>query len=370
MCFGDACRMNGWEHTAAVRAAARVRELPQGWTRSLGVTVEPAGPRPVRLLRKFVSFVRTTARYINAITDIEERPVVLFLEWFDLVHIAAFALALLGVPARKLSNTAAWMNFRFAFSNNAYLRRMKWLLSLIERRLAGGLVIFTENDLVAESHARMLGRKAHVLPMPQMVTPDEPWQLPGYASQPERARQLVCFWPGQAAPEKGLAIISSLTKSTSPAARGVTIVADESARFTAVEGGCAIILLKKGMSRADYIGWLRTMDLALVPYMPEAYANRTSGIFGDAIAVGKPPVVTEGTWMAHELRRFDLGELVVDWDAPDVIETLTRLAHDPRVANKLAVLTAAYADFHSRRGYARVIKQVFDTTHRAARGTP
>src|SRR4051812_40365034 len=95
VCFGDACRMNGWEHTAAVRAASRVRELPNGWTRDLGVKSEPHGWRPVVLVRKFISFMLTTAAYLKSKLGDGHRPVVLFLEWFDIVHVAAFALALL-----------------------------------------------------------------------------------------------------------------------------------------------------------------------------------------------------------------------------------------------------------------------------------
>ena len=183
--------------------------------------------------------------------------------------------------------------------------------------------------------------------------------MPEYASSAERHGRLLCFWPGQAAADKGLDIVRRLASTVSTEAQQLCVVADESARIEAVPGGSAIRLLKKGMPREDYSGWLRAIDVALVPSKPESYANRTSGIFGDAIALGKPPVVTAGTWMAHELRRFGLGELVLDWGAPDIIGTLLRLPSDQAMLAKLAVLTQAYADFHSRRGYARVIRSVY-----------
>jgi hypothetical protein len=362
VCMGDACRLNGWEHTAAVRAAARVRELPNGWMRSLGVPSEPWGPRPVRMWRKFFSFIETTAAYLTRTLGSGERPVVLFLEWFDLVHIIAFLLALQRVPRQQLRHTAIWINFRFGFQRNFNLMAMKTILALIERRTPGRLVIFTENDLVAKSHAHTLGRTAYVLPMPQMVTPEEPWQLPEYAHSSDRTNRLVCFWPGQAAADKGLELVRSLTRSTSEDARRLVVVADESAGFQQTPNGCEVILLKKGLPRDLYIGWLRTMDLALVPYSPDTYANRTSGIFGDAIAVGVPPVVTDGTWMAHELRRFGLDALIIDWTAPDVAAALMRLAHDPEIKARMAPLVATYSDFHSRRGYARVINQIYSAS--------
>lgn len=361
VCFGDACRMNGWEHTAAVRAAARVRELPQGWTRDLGVHTEPTGPRLLRLWRKFTSFVDTTAAYLNRKIDDDSRPVVLFLEWFDIIHLVAFVLALLRIPASRLRNTSTWLNYRFAFSQNAYLPATRLLLGLIERCMPGRLVICTENDLVAASHLQTLGRTAHILPMPQMVTPEEEWRMPEYAHSPERAGRIVCFWPGQAAAEKGLDLVRALTQSITPDARRLTIVADESAHFERLPEGCDVILLKKGMPRDLYIGWLRTMDVALVPYSPATYAHRTSGIFGDAIAVGKPPVVTDGTWMAHELRRFGLESLIIDWQAQDVPAVLAKIAADAEITKRLAVLTASYANFHSRRGYARVIRDIYQT---------
>ncbi len=361
ICFGDACRINGWEHTAGVRAAARVRELPQGWERALGARDTRFHVRGVAQFEKFFSFVRTTSSYLRRILADGTRPTILFLEWFNLIHLIAFVAALLTIPAKQLRSTSVWMNHRFEFSHNWYLSVMRLLLALIDRRTHGRLVTFTENDLVAASHLTTLGRKAHVLPMPQMVTPDEPWRAPEFASMPDRQGRVICFWPGQAAPDKGLAIVRRLSEARGAAARQLVLVADESAGFVQCDDGPRIVLLKKGMPRDAYIGWLRAMDIALVPYDPTAYAKRTSGIFGDAIAVERPPAVRDGTWMAHELRSHGLDELIVNWDQDIdlVAQRLIALAADAGVHRKLAALTRAYADFHSRRGYARVIADVY-----------
>lgn len=361
VCFGDACRINGWEHVAGVRAAARVSQLPTGWERALGGRDTHFHVRGITQIEKFLSFVTTTSRYLRRMLGDGSRPTVLFLEWFNLIHLIAFVLALLSIPARQLRSTSVWMNHRFEFSHNWYLSVMRILLAFIDRRTHGRLVTFTENDLVAASHMQTLGRKAHVLPMPQMVTPEEPWRSPEFDRSPDRQNRVVCFWPGQAAPDKGLAIVRRLSEARGTTAQKLVLVADESAGFVQHENGPRIILLKKGMPRDAYIGWLRAMDIALVPYDPAAYAKRTSGIFGDAIAVEHPPIVRDGTWMAHELRGHGLDELIVDWDQDIdlVAQRLVALASDPVVHQKLSALTSNYANFHSRSGYARVIANIY-----------
>ena len=51
----------------------------------------------------------------------------------------------------------------------------------------------------------------------------------------------------------------------------------------------------------------------------ERYREPTSGVFAEALALGKPVVVTSGTWMARELRRSGGGAEFVDGDAADLV---------------------------------------------------
>jgi glycosyltransferase involved in cell wall biosynthesis len=58
--------------------------------------------------------------------------------------------------------------------------------------------------------------------------------------------------------------------------------------------------------------------VVVVPYDASGYREPTSGVFAEALAMGKPVVVTSGTWMAHELRRSGGGMEFADGDAADL----------------------------------------------------
>lgn len=50
----------------------------------------------------------------------------------------------------------------------------------------------------------------------------------------------------------------------------------------------------------DYYRLLASADVVLCPYDERAYRSRSSGVFAEAVAAGKPTVVPAGTWMARE----------------------------------------------------------------------
>ena len=357
---GKAARMLGWEHVAALRAAANIATLPEGWSLCLGTRQSYFRFRPLVKIEKMFKLVWSLLSYFRAQSG-RSRPVIYFLEWFDHIHLIGFCLALL--LTRRKGDRYVWLVHRFEFTKMPITRLYRLLHALIRWRVGQGrLVLFTETDLVAESLKATFGQTVFVLPMPQIISPNEQPRLPAWNDSQERAGKVVCWWPGIPSGAKGLATVDQLIRRAGPEAKHICIVADQRAGFAQATGGCQLILLPPGMPRADYLGWLYTMDLALLPYDPLSYATRTSGPFADAISAGKPPVVTDGTWMSHELRKYDLSELILDWTSPHVMTDLLRLPTDPDVLQKLEKIRNDYARFHSIAGYADTIGKVYDLT--------
>jgi hypothetical protein len=355
--FGEAVRTIGWEHRAAVRAAARVVALPEGWTRDLGTTRYVFRGGLLLQLEKEWRLITSLAAYLRRVVGQEPRPIVLLLEWFHVVHLFAFCASLLAVPRRR--KLSAWFVYRFGFVRTIDRVLYRALHAAIQRLLGPGQVaVFSETDTVAEELRRAFGKPVHLLPMPQIVQPHEPATLPAWATTPERQGKLVCWWPGVPAHDKGLVVVRQLAASTAPEACQVVIVADQRAHLAPAPGGCGVIGLPNNLTRAEYAGWLKTMDIALLPYLPGAYAHRTSGVFADAICMGKIPVVTGGTWMARELSRYGLDQLILDWDSPTLLADLIRIAADPAIFTGLARMRADYQAFHSVAGYAAVLERV------------
>jgi hypothetical protein len=113
------------------------------------------------------------------------------------------------------------------------------------------------------------------------------------------------------------------------------------------------------LTEEEYDRWLVTSDVILLPYEAARYRYSTSGIFAECVAAGGIPLVTPGTWMATELEKHSLSELVIGWNDPRrVLETITTLARDLRVRQKLDRMRERFADFHSEAGYAATMREL------------
>lgn len=72
------------------------------------------------------------------------------------------------------------------------------------------------------------------------------------------------------------------------------------------------------MDEQGYISSLKTSDIVLLPYRYFPFASRTSGVFSDALALGKPIVATRGTWAGDNLVSRGVGETFRDGDVVDL----------------------------------------------------
>lgn len=74
-----------------------------------------------------------------------------------------------------------------------------------------------------------------------------------------------------------------------------------------------VVLYKEIMGPESYRNFIGTIDIFLIPYALSNYYRQTSGIYTEAIALGKPAVVSRGTWMASHLKRHGGGrECIAD----------------------------------------------------------
>lgn len=65
-----------------------------------------------------------------------------------------------------------------------------------------------------------------------------------------------------------------------------------------------VTVIDDALPTAAYHRLLLEATVVILPYDAVAYADRSSGVFADALASGVAPVVPDGTWMASELRRL------------------------------------------------------------------
>ena len=208
----------------------------------------------------------------------------------------------------------------------------------------------TDSDLLAESLQGDLRYPVQVLPIPHTDSYETVVQ--------ERSREMMTFWwPGGAIrEEKGMVIIQKLLNLSKSSGNTKIVVADCSAEVFGTHSNLQYI--PTFLSRAEYINWMCSSDLVLLPYLQKDYSMRTSGIFVEAISLGATPVTTKGTWMAHELEKFGLTELIFDWEEQGIIHQLSELTHNQRVKEKIQLMKTEYLNFHSVEGFSRALQNL------------
>jgi|GEM_PF-1110134 len=363
---GAAARQLGWDHIAAIPTTCQMRQLPAGWRQVLHrVTYRPArggwlGGRLGRRdgLPEWGSVWRsaqTIAAYLRAEVVPRDQPAIVFIEFFIFAHLIALALALLRVPRGRLS---VWLLYRIDIHTQPTARLYRLLNGVVAALVGGRLTLLTDSAGLGRSLEALFKRPVQVVPIPHtqpdqaVQPPDLPTAAPGHQASTGRS-------PGAVRGDKGLDRLRALTQRTGPAARRVWLAAAEGAQLAETPGGCRVLALPNALPRAAYMGWMQAADLVLLPYALSSYAERTSGIFVEAIVAGKPAPVTPGTWMAHEALAHDLPELVVDWDKGDPWPALVALTEDVSVRQRLGAMQAHYRAYHSVQGYAACLEKLW-----------
>jgi len=343
----------GWPYQAAVPLGCRIDPLPSGWTRALDRGQYRFTGNLLRKAQSVWQLASSIARDLRGARPNAQRAIV-FVEFFNYVQLTALVLALARTPRTGL---AVWLLYRLPVHEG----RLRWAYRALHgalRRLVGqaNVVLLTDAAPLAEPLQRLFGQALTVMPIPhawpgagEAVTAPS-WNTP--------RPHYVAWWPGRAAVDKGLERLRRLAAEATPEAARWGLVATAEAGLRATAGGPALRALPGALPRAVYWGWLQEADLIVLPYLAEWYHARTSGIFVEAIAAGKPAAVSAGTWMAHEALAHDLPELIVDWDSPPVWERLTELVRDTALRPRLAAMAEQYRQRHTPAGFAKAMQQI------------
>lgn len=362
----------GWTHWAAVQTIdpklPMIHALPDHWTPCLvGLHYEriaalPPLQRPLAMQRAVFATADSIVRYIQAVVAPEQqrtqRPVIYFVDFFTISHLLPLTLAMRQAPLR---NASLWLVYRMDVAHRRTAPLYRWVTRYLRRILpAHALVMLTDSDLLRVSISHMLGASVQTLPIPHAVG----WNVDAlWTPQPieqARTRGLQIGWlPGIARIDKGVETIRNLTKRVGEGAAAFALAASASADLQAMPGGCEVIAVPNELSQQAYGSWLSSCDFVILPYVSHEYAERTSGPFVEAVVAGKPPLVTDSTWMAHELRRFDLAELIVDFDQADVFAQIHARLASKEVHRKLTQMQVAYGKYHSVANFAAEIRHIY-----------
>jgi hypothetical protein len=102
----------------------------------------------------------------------------------------------------------------------------------------------------------------------------------------------------------------------------------------------------------DYYLRFNECDVVLLPYSADSYNCALSMVFVEAVATYKIPIVSDGTVMASELKRFNLGGLVLDFDNEFSWTKINEIRENVSFRERLNLMAACYARNHDTFAYA------------------
>lgn len=185
------------------------------------------------------------------------------------------------------------------------------------------------------------------------------------------ARPACLLFIGDAKPDKGVLLLPALAKAIATAHRGwdVLLHVNETTAWGSARQVCADLTTLAGtlgnvtlhggrLQRDSYQRLMESADLLVCTHAPESYAHKSSGILWEALGIGLPVVVPQGSWLEREAAEWGAGAITSrHWSAAGLLN-----AFEAAVAQR-AALTAASAEasrrFHAANGADLLMEQVW-----------
>jgi len=189
-----------------------------------------------------------------------------------------------------------------------------WRKTLYSIRLHGfrtDIAFFTDTDELTADYNTLgvYAVKTAVIPVaPELHAPQTP------------TKPLTALYLGDARDEKGFPLLPALMRQTLdlikskrlryvcqsnfniPGGEKESSRALDKLRETQAETG--VQLMPGPLSANEYHRLIQSAGMVIVPYKPENYQARSSGIFAEALAAGVPCLVPAGTSMARQAEKF------------------------------------------------------------------
>ena len=203
----------------------------------------------------------------------------------------------------------------------AEFRILKATISALAPGDVQRLIFCTVTDALADELNNMLGAKFSVVPMPLEYAESHLDNL----FKPARLPRVIVL--GGTRREKGSYLIPDIVRACRAYVQveflvhlaNNSLTPEEVKKLSQVAEEPNVVVIRKPMSLPEYTAAINSADLALFPYEVIPYRKRTSGVFAEAVAYGKPVIATRGTWMAEQIDAGRAAGAIFEVLQPDVI---------------------------------------------------
>jgi hypothetical protein len=208
----------------------------------------------------------------------------------------------------------------------------------------------SDTEELVKQFAALAGVRVHLVPLPLIL--DAPSQ------QRANPSRINAVYLGHASMLKGFHLLPEVVKQVQVAGNAPHFIIQsygDPRLCGSVEKALAELPLDEvtvisGAVDADaYGGLLHQADIVLLPYAPEFYGWASSGIFSEAMSLGKVTIATERTWPAQQLKKFGGGGVTFrNLDVDSVADAIGRAVRElPELMERAAQAAPAWRRHHS-----------------------
>jgi glycosyltransferase involved in cell wall biosynthesis len=186
----------------------------------------------------------------------------------------------------------------------------------------------TENEFIAHAFAQNFHVKAGILPIP----------LSGLDINRREPGRIRFGFLGYSKMEKGFHLLPEAIAACIKAPVDVEFVlqinhhgAQEEVRHAeaALNNMPNVRLLRGQLSQEQYRSELAGIDVILLPYDPNSFGMRGSGVLTEAVSSGRVIVASQGTWAGHLIERGEAGgETFASHDAQALATAMLRVCSE------------------------------------------
>ncbi len=111
------------------------------------------------------------------------------------------------------------------------------------------------------------------------------------------------------------------------------------------------------MTQEEYQNTMSRADLVLLPYLSAGYTLQTSGIFSEAMAMGKVSIIPEGTWMADMTKKLGGGGvLYARHEVGAIAEAILKaLEHLPQLTRDMQGISSMWRESMGMKAFVQRI---------------
>ena len=253
----------------------------------------------------------------------------------------------------------------------------RWRLRIVARLLllshrSGKLRFVTDSEELARLYEDVLGVEVEVFPIPHACPG---WRGVAPAKAAEGGREFSFVHPGVLSLGKGFdTLVEAMALlgpelDVMPVRWRVQCYADAvslSHIAGASEAREKLLALAKvhplvepfpePLSPEAYAQLIEGADLLLLTHRKEEYAARTSGGCVEGLALGIPMVLTDGTWLAGQARRFGAALFYQDGDSQSLAETLREAVRKlPALKEEVGIKAALCQEWHNPKRFLQLL---------------